>query len=107
MNIKRDENLPERLVPVLTELGHDTDTVRGERLNAQSDPNVWSATQAAQRFFITQDLDFSDMRRYTPGLMPAYSSCAWRNRVAMRYLNASPPYSKPRTSRTGSGVLSS
>jgi hypothetical protein len=28
---------------------------------------VWSAAQAAQRFFITQDLDFSDMRRYAPG----------------------------------------
>ena len=67
MKTKLDENLPERLVPVLTALGHNMDTVRAERLNGQTDPNVWSATQVAQRFFITQDLDFSDMRRYTPG----------------------------------------
>ncbi|PYR23221.1 MAG: hypothetical protein DMF95_16195 [Acidobacteria bacterium] len=67
MNIKLDENLPDRLVPVLTGLGHDVDTVRGERLVGRVDPDVWTAAQAAQRFLITQDLDFSDMRRYVPG----------------------------------------
>jgi predicted nuclease of predicted toxin-antitoxin system len=67
LRIKLDENLPERLVAALGALGHDIDTVRAERLKGQPDPNVWSATQAAQRFFITQDLDFSDTRRYAPG----------------------------------------
>jgi predicted nuclease of predicted toxin-antitoxin system len=67
LNIKLDENLPDRLVAALEALGHDIDTVYAERLNGQSDPNVWAATQAARRFFITQDLDFSDIRRYTPG----------------------------------------
>ena len=66
MKIKLDENLPERLIPALTAHGHGMDTVYVERLNG-ADPNVWKATQAAQRFFITQDLDFSDIRRYTPG----------------------------------------
>jgi predicted nuclease of predicted toxin-antitoxin system len=64
---KLDENLPHRLTTALAALGHDIDTVHAERLNGQTDPHVWSATQAAQRFFITQDLDFSDVRRYTPG----------------------------------------
>ncbi len=67
MKIKLDENLPERLVAALAALGHDIDTVRAERLNGQADPNVWSATQATKRFLITQDLDFSDVRRYEPG----------------------------------------
>ena len=67
MTIKLDENLPERLVSELQELGHDVDTVRTERLAGRDDANVWHATQAAGRFFITQDLDFSDVRRYTPG----------------------------------------
>lgn len=67
MNIKLDENLPERLVSVLRDLGHDVDTVRTERLNGRDDIDVWHAAQSAQRFFVTQDLDFSDMRRYTPG----------------------------------------
>ena len=67
MKIKLDENLPDRLVAVLTGLGHDVDTVRAEQLTGRSDPDVWSAAQAAQRVLITQDLDFSDVRRYTPG----------------------------------------
>jgi predicted nuclease of predicted toxin-antitoxin system len=67
LKIKLDENLPERLVAALVALGHDMDTVRAERLHGHADPRVWSAAQAAQRFFITQDLDFSDMRRYAPG----------------------------------------
>ena len=67
MKIKLDENLPDRLVAVLIRLGHNVDTVRSEQLTGRADPDVWSAAQAAQRFLITQDLDFSDVRRYTPG----------------------------------------
>ena len=31
------------------------------------DPAVWKAAQTTDRFLITQDLDFSDIRRYAPG----------------------------------------
>ena len=48
-------------------LGHDVDTVHGEQLTGRADPDVWSAAQSARRFLITQDLDFSDIRRYKPG----------------------------------------
>jgi hypothetical protein len=64
---KLDENLPARLVRALTTCGHDVDTVCAERLTGRDDPQVWSEAQAAQHFLITQDLDFSDIRRYTPG----------------------------------------
>jgi len=67
VKIKLDENLPDRLVAVLTGLGHNVDTVRTEQLTGRADPDVWSAAQAARCFLITQDLDFSDVRRYTPG----------------------------------------
>ena len=67
MNIKLDENLPERLVPALSALNHDVDTVRSETLSGRDDADVWRAAQSAGRFFITQDLDFSDQRQYTPG----------------------------------------
>ncbi|MBI4401827.1 MAG: DUF5615 family PIN-like protein, partial [Nitrospirae bacterium] len=33
----------------------------------RSDDEVWKAAQAAGSFLITQDLDFSDLRRFTPG----------------------------------------
>lgn len=67
MRIKLDENLPDSLVPLLIELGHDTDTVIAERLAGSDDPTVWQAAQADGRFFVTQDLDFSDARKYAPG----------------------------------------
>ena len=67
MKIKIDENLPAPLAGLLAALGHDVDTVPGESLTGLPDATVWAAAQAAQRFFITQDLDFSDVRVYTPG----------------------------------------
>jgi predicted nuclease of predicted toxin-antitoxin system len=67
MKIKLDENLPEKLAAVLKEIGHDVDTVRLEGVAGQNDATVWQAAQSAHRFFITQDLDFSDARKYAPG----------------------------------------
>ena len=67
MKIKLDVNLPERLVAKLQSLGHDVDTVRAGHLAGKDDNGVWQAAQAADRFLITQDLDFSDVRRFMPG----------------------------------------
>jgi predicted nuclease of predicted toxin-antitoxin system len=67
VRIKLDENLPHRLVQSLTELGHDTDSVFDEHIAGRDDGVVWSAAQAEGRFLITQDLDFSDARKYVPG----------------------------------------
>jgi predicted nuclease of predicted toxin-antitoxin system len=67
VNIKLDENLPERLIAALQGLGHDVDTASAEGLAGHDDQVVWEAAQAAGRFLVTQDLDFSDQRRYTPG----------------------------------------
>jgi len=36
-------------------------------LAGREDPEIWAAAQAAGSFLITQDLDFSDLRRFTPG----------------------------------------
>lgn len=67
MRIKLDENLPTSLVETLTQLGHDTDSVQEEGLQGSSDPDVWAAAQATGRFLVTQDLDFSDVRKFAPG----------------------------------------
>jgi len=67
MRIKLDENLPARLAGHLVRLGHDVDTVPEEGLSGADDAHVWDAAQQEERFFITQDLDFSDLRRYAPG----------------------------------------
>jgi len=41
--------------------------VRSERLAGRDDEEVWQAAQSSNRFLITQDLDFSDVRRFAPG----------------------------------------
>ena len=67
MKIKLDENLPLRLATLLKDLGHDVHTPHEERLIDRADRELWEATQKESRFLITQDLDFSDSRRFTPG----------------------------------------
>lgn len=70
MKIKLDENLPARIAGVLSALGHDVHTVPDEGLAGRPDEDIWQAVVKEERFLITQDLDFSDMRRYAPGTHP-------------------------------------
>jgi predicted nuclease of predicted toxin-antitoxin system len=67
MKIKLDENLPYRLAAVLNDLGHDVHTLHGESLLGRADTEIWETAQKESRFLITQDLDFSDLRRFAPG----------------------------------------
>jgi hypothetical protein len=67
MKIKLDENLPSGLKPILDAFGHEVDTVPDEGLAGTSDSDVWRAAQGEGRFLITQDLDFSDIRKFAPG----------------------------------------
>ena len=67
MKIKLDENLPARLVGILVAHGHDVHTVPDENLAGRPDADIWQATSKEGRLLITQDLDFSDSRRFAPG----------------------------------------
>lgn len=67
MRIKLDENLPVRLAEALAHAGHEVDTVLGEGLLGREDEVVWEAAQESKRFLITQDMDFSDLRRFVFG----------------------------------------
>ena len=67
MKIKLDENLPTSLAFSLGNLGHDVHTTHGEGLAGRPDHEVWGAAQRESRFLITQDLDYSDVRRFIPG----------------------------------------
>ena len=67
MKIKLDENLPHRLVPLLSALGHDVHSVFIEDLAGHPDSAIWATAQRESRFLITQDMDFSDLRVFAPG----------------------------------------
>lgn len=92
MKIKLDENLPASLVASLSALGHEMDSVTSEGLSGRRDPEIWQAAQEAGRFFITQDLDFSDLRKFRPcaheGLMLVRLRLPGRERLARSLLEA-------------------
>jgi len=67
MKAKLDENLPLSIATRLRELGHDVDTAQQENLSGCDDSEIWARAQREGRTLITQDLDFSDSRRFTPG----------------------------------------
>jgi len=67
MKAKLDENLPLQIAPALRRFGHDVHTMLDEGLSGCNDADLWRATQEEGRVLITQDLDFSDARRFAPG----------------------------------------
>jgi predicted nuclease of predicted toxin-antitoxin system len=67
MKIKIDENLPLQIALKLKSFGHDVHTTQNEGLSGCVDLVIWEAVQRDERFLITQDLDFSDARRFAPG----------------------------------------
>lgn len=67
MKLKLDENLPAAAQVRLAELGFDVHTVLDEQLGGRGDDVIWTAAQAEGRLLVTQDLDFSDVRRFAPG----------------------------------------
>ena len=67
MRIKLDENLPHRLANLLRKFGHEVHTLGEEGLLGHADEEVWGAAQRDARFLVTQDLDFSDSRRFSAG----------------------------------------
>jgi predicted nuclease of predicted toxin-antitoxin system len=67
VKLKLDENLPVTAVTPLAAFGYDVDTARDEGLSGRPDEDVWRAAQSAGRFLVTQDLDFSDTRKFVPG----------------------------------------
>jgi predicted nuclease of predicted toxin-antitoxin system len=67
MKAKLDENLPLQIASRLRELGHDVHTTQEENLSGCDDSELWAQAQQEGRTLITQDLDFSDSRRFTAG----------------------------------------
>jgi len=67
MKVKLDENLPLQIAVELCARTHDVQTVGEEVLTGRADADIWQAAQREGRILITQDLDFSDTRKFQPG----------------------------------------
>jgi predicted nuclease of predicted toxin-antitoxin system len=67
VRLKLDENLPDEARVAAVALAHDIDTVVDENLGGASDADVLAAAPRDDRFVITLDRGFGDVRRYPPG----------------------------------------
>ena len=87
MRVKLDENLGRSHVLLLLEFGHEADRVHDQGLSGATDAVVWERVCAEKRFFITLDLDFADVRKYSPGAHPGILLLRTRNRSRSTVLN--------------------
>ena len=76
MRLKLDENISRALKDSLSARGHDVMTASDEGLLGQPDSEIAAAARNEGRMVMTFDLDFADLRRFPPGLIPALSCSA-------------------------------
>ena len=72
MNFKVDENLPAEFVDLLSAAGYPSETVVQENLAGAGDTVVAGVCQKEDRILLTLDLDFSDIRSYSPDAFPGF-----------------------------------
>jgi predicted nuclease of predicted toxin-antitoxin system len=66
VRFKLDENFDARLSALVSEGGHEVDTVLGEGLSGKPDGEVYDACRRGARVLLTLDLDFSNPIRFPP-----------------------------------------
>lgn len=67
MHIKVDEDLPKAVTSMLQNRGHEAISVLEQGMSGCKDSELWQAVLAEQRFLITADKGFADIRLYAPG----------------------------------------
>jgi predicted nuclease of predicted toxin-antitoxin system len=67
LRIKIDEDLPKGVAEAVREVVPDTLTVIEEGLSGIVDPTLWEIAQKEQRFLITGDKAFANIKQYPPG----------------------------------------
>ena len=67
MRIKVDEDLPKAATQTLRDRGYEAISVVEQRLRGTKDLVLWQVVQNEQRFLVTADKGFGDVRSYPPG----------------------------------------
>ena len=62
MHIKIDENLGLVVKQILRDAGYSAIRVTDQNLSGRSDEEIWGHVTRENRFFITLDTDFADVR---------------------------------------------
>lgn len=67
LKVAVDEDLPRQAVLLLREHGYDAASVVEMGLGGWKDPQLWIVIQKDERFLVTADKGFGDIRTYPPG----------------------------------------
>lgn len=67
LKVTVDEDLPRQAVQLLREHGYDAASVVEQGMSGWKDPQLWIAIQKDERFLVTADKGFGDIRIYPPG----------------------------------------
>jgi predicted nuclease of predicted toxin-antitoxin system len=65
--IEADENMPGTVIQILEEHGYDAISVIQQNMSGWKDPDLWEVVQKEQRFLVTADKGFADVRTFPPG----------------------------------------
>jgi predicted nuclease of predicted toxin-antitoxin system len=103
--VKLDENLGRSHVALLRQAGYTADRLHDEGLSGAKDDIVWQHVTAEGRFFITLDLDFSDVRRFAPGTHPGILLLRSRARGRQAVLDVLSRVLRDHASQTLAGCL--
>lgn len=66
VRLKVDENLPNEIAELLSQHGCDALTVHNQGWQGTADDQLWARIQSEQRWLVTADKEFADLRRYPP-----------------------------------------
>jgi predicted nuclease of predicted toxin-antitoxin system len=66
LKIKVDENLPVEAAGMLIQAGHDALTVLDQKMGGRPDFEIANLCRSERRAIMTLDLDFADIRAYSP-----------------------------------------
>lgn len=67
MRIKVDEDLPKAATQILRDRGYEAVSVVEQGLGGVKDPELWRVVENEQRFLVTADKGFGDIRSHPPG----------------------------------------
>jgi predicted nuclease of predicted toxin-antitoxin system len=67
LKVTLDEDLPRQAAQLLREHGYDAASVIELGMGGWKDPQLWVAIQKDERFLVTADKGFGDIRVYPPG----------------------------------------
>ena len=65
--LKVDENLPSEIADLLISHGYEAATVLDQGWRGMPDHDLWQGVQAEERWLVTADKGFGDLRLYPPG----------------------------------------